>query len=283
MAKRNNRPRRSGVIHAPRQIEVRYRAALVRMVKDLERAIRAQLIAALPDLARQRDAIAPRADSWDLEVARIMASLTVFGTRRVADIMRNLPEYANEVSGFNRRAFASAMANVIGVDFMRGVDGPWLQVEMRSWVSENTRLIQSIPERMLTDVDGIVQRALRSGADPRQTAAEIRQRFGVTESRARLIARDQVAKLNSDITQGRNQALGLNEYVWSTSGDERVRDTHVAMNGKLCRWDDPAVYSEDGGETWVSRSRIGGVEEHPGRDFQCRCVSLAVIPADFLQ
>lgn len=278
----SKRPRRSGVIHAPRQIEVRYRAALVRMVKDLERAIREHLIAALPDLARQRDAIAPRADSWDIEVDRIISALTVFGTRRVSDILRNLPEYADEVSGFNRRAFASAMANVIGVDFLRGVDGPWLQVEMRSWVSENTRLIQSIPERLLTDVDGIVQRALRSGADPRQTAAEIRQRFGVTESRARLIARDQVAKLNSDITQSRNQALGLNQYVWSTSGDERVRDTHVAMNGKLCRWDDPTVYSEDGGETWASRSHIGGVEEHPGRDFQCRCVSLAVIPADFL-
>jgi SPP1 gp7 family putative phage head morphogenesis protein len=250
-------------------------------VKDIEREISAVLVAALPDLFRLRDALAPRADSWDLEVERMIRGLTVFGTRRVADIIGNLPRYADDVSGFNRRAFASAMASVIGVDITRGVDGQWLAIEMRSWVAENTRLIQSIPERLLTDVDGIVQRALRTGADPRETAREIQQRFGVTESRARLLARDQVSKLNASITQSRNQALGIEFYEWSTSGDERVRDTHTAMNGKLCRWDDPTVYSEDGGQTWLPRSQIGGEEEHPGMAIQCRCVSRPILPPEF--
>jgi SPP1 gp7 family putative phage head morphogenesis protein len=253
---------------------------------DLEREINAQLVARLPELFRLRDALAPdapRLDNWDQQVERMIRGLTVFGTRRIADIIAGLPRYADDVNGFNRRAFASAMASVIGVDFTRGVDGPWLAIEMRSWVAENTQLIQSIPERLLTDVDGIVQRALRTGADPRETAREIQQRFGVTEARARLIARDQVAKLNASITQSRNQALGLDQYEWSTSGDERVRESHKAMNGKLCRWDDPTVYSEDGGATWGPRSAIGGVEQHPGMDYQCRCVSRAVLPAKFVR
>jgi SPP1 gp7 family putative phage head morphogenesis protein len=165
---------------------------------------------------------------------------------------------------------------------VRGDDGPWLLAYLRSWTAAYARLITSIPDQMLTQVEGIVQTAVRSGADPRVTARQIRDRFGVTEARARLIARTEVAKLNSDITQARNQALGLTTYVWSTSGDERVRESHAAMNGKLCKWDDPTVYSDDGGETWEPRSSIGGVEEHPGRDFQCRCVSAAVIPAEFL-
>ena len=54
---------------------------------------------------------------------------------------------------------------------------------------------------------------------------------------------------------------------------ERVRESHRALNGKLCRWDDDTVYSEDGGKTWKSRAAIGGYIGHPGADYQCRCIS----------
>ena len=108
----------------------------------------------------------------------------------------------------------------------------------------------------------------------------------MTESRARLIARDQVSKLNGQITQGRNQALGLDLYVWSDSSDERVRESHDVMDGKVCRWDDPTVYADTVEDAqagrWKSRASIGGVDQHPGQDFQCRCVSRAVIPPEFL-
>ena len=276
------KPRRTPIIAGPRQIERRYRARLVRMVKAIETQIHERLIAELPRLAQMRDATSPRRDSWDLEIERLIAGLTVFGSRQAESIISDLGEFADGVNKFNRASFARAMANVIGVDFTSGADGQWLQIEMRSWASENAALIKSIPERMMTDVEGIAQRALRTGADPRETAREIRRRFGVTESRARLIASDQVSKLNAAITQSRNQALGLDLYVWSSSSDERVRDSHVAMEGRLCRWDDPTVYSDDDGQTWKPRSSIGGEEQHPGMAVRCRCVSRAVIPAEFL-
>jgi hypothetical protein len=77
-------------------------------------------------------------------------------------------------------------------------------------------------------------------------------------------------------------------YIWSTSGDERVRGTpkseggkypdaipsHYLMNEKLCRWDDSTVYSDDGGKTWRDRP-AGAVQLHPGEDYQCRCTALA--------
>jgi len=278
--------RRTPIIAGARQIERRYRARLVRMVKAVEAEIRERLISELPRLAQMRDATAPRRDSWDIEIERLIEGLTVFGARQAESVINDLGEFADGVNQFNRRSFARAMANVIGVDFTSGADGQWLQIEMRSWASENAALIKSIPERMLTDVEGIAQRALRTGADPRETAREIRERFGVTESRARLLARDQVSKLNGQITQGRNQALGLDLYVWSDSSDERVRESHDVMDGKFCTWGDPTVYADTVEDAqagrWRQRSSIGGVEQHPGQDFQCRCVSRAVIPAEFL-
>lgn len=66
------------------------------------------------------------------------------------------------------------------------------------------------------------------------------------------------------------QDAGLSMYVWDTSGDERVRESHTVMEGLLCRWDDATVCSYDGGRTWVPRP-AGAVLMHPGMDYQCRC------------
>jgi SPP1 gp7 family putative phage head morphogenesis protein len=269
--------RKAPVIPEPRYIERQYQAMLLAYVRELTGEVSDRLIGALPQMAQERDLSAPRGDSWADDLARIVDGLTVFGRSRSEQVINRLGEISGEVGNFNRRAFARAMSAVIGVDITQGMDGAWLRTSITSWSRENASLIRSIPERMLTDVEGIAQRALRAGADPRETSREIRERFGVTEARARLIGRDQVAKLNSDITKGRNQALGIETYEWSTSGDERVRESHKVMNGKLCRWDDATVYSEDGGVTWLQRSSIGGVDEHPGQDFQCRCVSRPIL------
>jgi hypothetical protein len=61
---------------------------------------------------------------------------------------------------------------------------------------------------------------------------------------------------------------GLGMYIWSTSGDERVRTSHIELDNKLCRWDDASVYSEDGGKIWKPRPE-GWAHVHPGEDIQC--------------
>jgi SPP1 gp7 family putative phage head morphogenesis protein len=96
----------------------------------------------------------------------------------------------------------------------------------------------------------------------------------ISQGRANFIARDQIGKLNGHISQRRMESAGLSMYEWMTSGDERVRESHWIMDGLLCRWDDPTVYSDDGGKTWKDRPS-GAVLLHPGDDFQCRCTSLA--------
>ena len=80
-----------------------------------------------------------------------------------------------------------------------------------------------------------------------------------------MLARDQIAKLNGDITQQQQQDAGVVEYVWSTSGDSRVRPSHAALNHKRFRWDDPPVVDEKTGRRC-----------HPGKDYQCRCCALPV-------
>jgi SPP1 gp7 family putative phage head morphogenesis protein len=78
------------------------------------------------------------------------------------------------------------------------------------------------------------------------------------DARAKLIARDQISKYNGQLNQTRQTALGLSKYRWQTSGDERVRDTHKALNGKIFSWDNPPS--------------VG----HPGDEINCRCVALPI-------
>ncbi|MEY0497658.1 phage minor head protein, partial [Providencia rettgeri] len=82
------------------------------------------------------------------------------------------------------------------------------------------------------------------------------------------------------LTESRSRALGLDLYEWGGAGDERERDSHRKLNGKLCKYSDPAVYSDDGGKTWKKRKSIGAYEGHPGTDYQCRCVALPYVSWD---
>lgn len=99
----------------------------------------------------------------------------------------------------------------------------------------------------------------------------IQGRFKVSRARARLIARDQTGKLNAALTEARQKRIGVEEYIWQSVEDERVRENHRVLDGKICRWDDPTVYRNPGETEWRSRSSIGAFVGHPGEDYQCRC------------
>lgn len=108
-----------------------------------------------------------------------------------------------------------------------------------------------------------------SEADGRSTEdmrKGIKTLLGVSESKADLLARDQVLKFNGQIMRERQTQSGISLYVWDTSGDERVREGHADLDGETFSWDDPP----DTGQ---------GELNHPGMDYQCRCVALPVLPS----
>jgi SPP1 gp7 family putative phage head morphogenesis protein len=142
--------------------------------------------------------------------------------------------------------------------------------EISRWTAANVSLIESIDSRYFDDIERVITEAVREGKNTEALRKDLQRRYSVSESRARLIARDQVAKLNGTIAQDRQQQYGVTRYMWSTSGDERVRDSHAELDGTIQRWDDPPVASEN------------GERGHPGHIFQCRCVPVPVLESDDL-
>ena len=54
-----------------------------------------------------------------------------------------------------------------------------------------------------------------------------------------LIARDQLGKLHGQINRRKQESLGIDEYEWETSHDERVRESRRERQGKVFSWSKP--------------------------------------------
>lgn len=132
---------------------------------------------------------------------------------------------------------------------------------------ENLDKITSLADGEIDTLEGILDDAEASGMRVEDLRKQIQERFDVTRSKADLLARDQVLSLNAKITQSRQTQAGISKYIWSSSGDERVREMHDDLDGTEQAWDDPPVTNEDGDTN------------HPGEDYQCRCVAIPVIPS----
>lgn len=140
---------------------------------------------------------------------------------------------------------------------------------VRAWRKANADLIVSLCQDQIDDLRKTIiepNTALRV----EELAKLIQDRFGVKDSRAELIARDQTLKLNGQLTEANMRTAGVSRYIWTTSKDERVRGnpdgkypdadpSHYAQDGQIYSWDDPP---ETG---------------HPGQDFQCRCTPYPLI------
>lgn len=165
----------------------------------------------------------------------------------------------NGVNSFNNQQFKKVVKSAFGVDLI--ASEPWLEPVMEISVAANVSLIRSIGTQLSDQVEQMVLSAYNGGTRVEDLADHIFGRFDVAESRANLIARDQTSKLNGKLTQFRQTNIGVEKYIWRTSLDERVRETHADHEGETYAWD---AGPEDTG--------------NPGDDIQCRCYGEMVVP-----
>ena len=168
------------------------------------------------------------------------------------------------------------LGRVLRIDLPRAVPG--VREAISTFQDTNVQLIRTglirgetnaIQPGMLQSVSDVVHEAYDSGLRVEGLAARLADRFGVSDTRAELIAQDQILKLNAQISETRLRDAGVEEYIWITSRDERVRPEHLALDGTKHRWDDPPV------------SNKNGEKNNPGTDVRCRCIASPVLPDTF--
>lgn len=158
--------------------------------------------------------------------------------------------------------FKANVRRVAGVDISAVVSQEDLGEYLRQAAARNTSLITSLGDDVLKRVEQTVLTASINGASVKSLRAQLVEQFGIVGRRADIIARDQTAKMVSDLNRIRQEQAGITTYSWATSQDERVRPLHRSLDGKVYEWGKPT-----GAE--------GGAP--PGQPVLCRCTARALI------
>lgn len=185
----------------------------------------------------------------------LAASLARIATRMVERILELESKRHTET-------FIEQVKSKVGIDLSVVVRQEDLRAYLDAASERNAALIKGLSEETAAKVKSVMVDAVINGKPVRETQKRIARILRVEDSRARLIARDQTAKLNSDLNRIRHKQAGINRYIWRTSLDERVRPRHRRLEGKTYRY---------GQKT--------GAEEGlpPGQPIQCRCIAQAIV------
>lgn len=158
----------------------------------------------------------------------------------------------------NQQEVSKNLKNQTGIDLSAYLgNSPRIAEKVNAMTTANVQLIKSIRSQYLDKVQNAVTQAMVNGTLNKDLVQQIKDIGKTTEKRAIFIARDQSSKLNAALTQARHEDVGITKYTWSTSGDERVRESHVEKDGQVFEYANPPA---DTG--------------HPGHDFNCRCVAI---------
>ena len=188
----------------------------------------------------------------------VIAKTIGFGLRRKLELLANMNRKLTV------KEWKKAIKATLGIDIREDYYlGDFYVEQLEAWVSENVDLIKTIPEDTLDKMKDIVYDGFANGKTTTRMTKDIQRAYGVSKRKAQFIARDQTAKLNGQIQRVQQMDAGINEYAWSTCGDERVRRSHKELNGKKFSWDDPPENSD-------------GRKCHPGQDYGCRCIGRPV-------
>ena len=190
-----------------------------------------------------------------------------FGLFHLSGVLNKIAALEHKLSV---REWKKVVSKTLGIDLLMDYySGDFYKEILEKWVSDNVDLIKTIPHNSLDKMKDIVYSGYMNGQSTTNIVKEIQRQYGIDKRHARLIARDQTAKLNAAITKKQQQDAGVDRYEWSDSMDERVRKSHHRLNGHIFCWDDPPETDK-------------GRKCHPGEDYQCRCCALPVFDIDNL-
>lgn len=149
-----------------------------------------------------------------------------------------------------------------------GVIAPEGQGLLRAWGEEGASLILGAQEAVVQRIGDRAAELVATGQRWEVMQDLVAGSIEATTARVELIARDQVAKVGSQLTEELHRRAGVQEYRWRASTDDRTRPVHAEADGQVV--------------SWLSEGYPGAgfydTPAHAGRGGQCRCTAEPVPP-----
>lgn len=235
------------------RIETFYAAQLRSLVAAMSAAVNEHIKPVVKEIKSDYtpDAIPYTADSWtDRLQDALRAAMALFvglpASGMESQYRRTAQRVVSMAESETTSAFVDGVNRAVGVDLSPVLDEEGMADYIDVAVQDNVELIRTIPEQHFRRIEQAVYGGVRAGQAPTQIALNIQQATGITQRRARGIARDQASKLRGEITERRQQQAGVKYFRWATSKDERVGTDHaraasrdVGYGPGVYRWDRP--------------------------------------------
>ncbi len=125
------------------------------------------------------------------------------------------------------------------------------QFNVKNWSPEQVTRLREMVQKIQTTPDNASLKQI------------IENEWQVSASKARFLARQETSIFLSRFSMNRAAETGIARYRWSTSHDERVRDSHKHLQGKIIPFDDPPIVDFRTGR-----------RAHAGEDYNCRCAKI---------
>ena len=251
----------------PKAIEIGYQGFLVSVQRLINKEIRKALpsMNATLDMARVNitDAMWDRKDvtepmqrmdtlSDDIVTAfnSLKATILRLSTATAGTLTIGVQDTAAKTADFNDAKYDDPLMRLIGIG---NVSADIEANILAGWVTENVQLVGNMNAQQVGKLETLYLRALRDGSRSSQVVGETAAILGSSVDRARLIARDQVGKLDGQLSRQKQTEAGVKAYVRRGALDGRERPSHVRREGVRFLWSQPPP---DG---------------HPGQPIQCRC------------
>lgn len=238
---------------------------------------------------KTKKAITQDADFKDAWIDRILGAIafvmSMFNDNVLASQAERLASTTVAMAeAESTKAFIESVNQAVGVDMQAMISNEGLSAYIEAAAQQNTALIKSLPQEYFKDIQNAVIGGIRNGDAPSKIIRVIQEKTQASYGRAKLIARDQTAKLTSEINEKRQVNAGITHYRSVDAGDERVtgRPGGKYANAKIKCWEiarrdigyGPGVYRWDEGASYAGQKGL-----HPGKHhIQCRCTASPVLP-----
>ena len=259
--------------------EVRYRRELFNIVGMIETAISGELLPAIK--SRESEF---KTDGELTDLTNILRNTRArFGDlESLGTMIAN--RLAMGVNVMQSKRFNNLISRGMGIDLPTTLT-PKIATALESSVVKNVSLIKSIPEQYFSKIEQLIHENVTKGRTGGSLIADIKKLNGSTKKKAKLIARDQTAKLVSNLNKERQQQAGIVGYQWRNSQDKRVRGNPSGLypKSKFDHWKREGQYF-----LWENTKnppmapngkpfRQPPADGHAGDAILCRCTADPVI------
>lgn len=144
------------------------------------------------------------------------------------------------------------------------------------WQNNMKLWVKDFAEKEIVDLRKQMEKSVFAGNRYESAVSSIQKSYGVTERKAKFLARQETGLLMAKFKEVRYQSQGITEYKWRSVGGSKnhpVRPKHKELaemsdRGKIFKWTDPPNTAAEGESPRYN---------NPGEDYNCRCYAVPIV------